>query len=216
MNKTDEQLKEKILEQLSWDVRLEEAQIGAEVSKSRVRLYGWVTSLEQLMDAELSVFRVRGVKEVESDLKIKVAPSPDEQLKNFIEQTLTSHSEIDEREIVITVEDGVISIDGTVDALWKKDRVQSIVSSTSGVAVIINRLTVASSQKNDDKLIAQDIEQQFEKIPEIDPKETTVIVTDGVVELRGKVPFLPAWLHAEFLARHTKGVKDVINNLLIS
>ncbi|KMQ51185.1 osmotically inducible protein OsmY [Chitinispirillum alkaliphilum] len=209
-------LRERILDELSWDMRFEDAQIDAEVSDGRVRLLGEVNSLAQFEDAELAVSRIPGVKGIDNRLVISVPRSEDELIAQALSLALASDSEIDEKTVEFTVEDGVVLLRGTVDSIWQKQRVSRLASGTSEVVVVENRLQVVPTHDLEDRGIAGQIERVLELTDEIDEQNITVVVNRGRVVLKGRVPHRNAFLAAEYAALHTRGVIEVKNELVIT
>ncbi|MFP4164456.1 MAG: BON domain-containing protein [Chitinispirillaceae bacterium] len=212
----NEELEHKIMEQLHWDARLENADVHAEVSGGRVVLRGTVSSLAQLKAAELTVSSVQGVASVDNRLRILHGlEKEDEQIEAALSSRLEADREIDENAIQFTVEEGLITLLGSVDSYWKKERVEEIASHTSGTALVVNKLEVVPSSSPDDRRIAEEVRLALERMNAADTRHVTVMVDHGTVTLTGKVPHWNSYNSAEFAARHTRGVTEVKNDLLM-
>ncbi len=211
-----QRLRQRILDELSWDARFENADIGVEEADGQIHLFGKVHSLAQFEDAQLAVWRVSGVNAVKNDLVIAVAPSDDQLLWEALKQALKSESEIDHSTIEYRVEDGVVELRGIVGSVWQKQRVAELASSIGDVVVVENRLQVVPGYRAGDREIARQIEMVLEMSAEMDEKALTVEVNDAVVVLKGLVPHLNAYLAAQYAAAHVRGVKEVKNQLLIN
>jgi osmotically-inducible protein OsmY len=72
IKKTDTQIHHDVLEELKWDSRVDETEVGVEVDKGVVTLTGTVTSWAKRMAAEEAARRVIGVLDIANDIKIKV------------------------------------------------------------------------------------------------------------------------------------------------
>jgi osmotically-inducible protein OsmY len=72
MAKTDVQLKQDIEQELSWDPKVNAAQIGVSVDHGAVSLLGTVDTYAQKWAAEDATKRVSGVRTVAHDLTVKV------------------------------------------------------------------------------------------------------------------------------------------------
>ncbi|MFP4013856.1 MAG: BON domain-containing protein [Chitinispirillaceae bacterium] len=212
----NEELEHRILEQLHWDARLENADVHAEVADGKVVLRGIVSSLAQLRAAELSVWSVQGVASVDNRLRIlHGTEKEDEEIEAALSSRLKDDREIDESAIQFTVEEGLITLFGSVDAYWKKERVEEIASHTSGTVLVENKLEVVPTSSPDDRRIAEDVRLALERMNAADTRHVTVTVNNGVVTLTGKVPHWNSYNSAEYAARHTRGVSDVRNELLM-
>jgi osmotically-inducible protein OsmY len=72
MNKTDIQLKNDIETELSWDPKVNAAQIGVTVAQGAVSLLGTVDTYAEKWAAEDATKRVAGVRTVAQDLEVKI------------------------------------------------------------------------------------------------------------------------------------------------
>src|SRR5450432_2937911 len=72
MTKTDIQLKKDIETELSWDPKVNAAQIGVAVDQGAVSLLGTVDTYAEKWAAEDATKRVSGVRTVAQDLKVKI------------------------------------------------------------------------------------------------------------------------------------------------
>lgn len=68
MNKSDNQLKQDIEQELRWDPKINAAQIGVSVDKGVVSLLGAVDTYAEKWAAEDATKRVSGVRTVAQDL----------------------------------------------------------------------------------------------------------------------------------------------------
>lgn len=212
----NEELEHSIMEQLHWDARLESADVHPEVDEGRVVLKGTVSSLAQLRAAELTVWSVQGVASVDNRLRIlHGTQKEDEEIETALSSRLKDDREIDESAIQFTVEEGLVTLFGSVDAYWKKERVEEIASHTSGTVLVVDKLEVVPTSSPDDRRIAQEVRLALERMNAADTRHVTIKVENGVVTLTGKVPHWNSYNNAEFAARHTRGVSGVKNDLLM-
>ena len=72
MTKTDIQLKREIEQELSWDPKINAAQIGVTVDNGVVSLRGDVDTYAGLWAAEDATKRVNGVRTLAQELKVKI------------------------------------------------------------------------------------------------------------------------------------------------
>src|SRR6476646_2395134 len=70
--KTDTQIHHDVLEELKWDSRVDETEVGVEVDSGVVTLTGTVTSWAKRMAAQEAARRVIGVLDVANDITVKV------------------------------------------------------------------------------------------------------------------------------------------------
>lgn len=76
IHKTDQQLKQDIEQELSWDPRINAAQIGVTVEGGAVTLAGAVDTYPEKWAAEAAIKRVSGVRTVAQDLTVKLLGDP--------------------------------------------------------------------------------------------------------------------------------------------
>ena len=123
---------------------------------------------------------------------------------------------IEDAEIDIVVEEGIVRLKGTVDSPWKKDRIGRIAYDIFGVVEVINQLGVVPTRNIVDQVIAEDIAAAFERNVNIDADDIDVKVEDGNVVLSGSLPNWSAFRAAYETALHTEGVVSVVNDLSVS
>jgi osmotically-inducible protein OsmY len=108
-----------------------------------------------------------------------------------------------------------VTLDGAVDAFWKKLRAEALASNVSGAVSIDNQLNVIRAKDFIDQDIGEAITEALERNALVEAQDVDVIVEDGVVTLAGTVPTRTARQAAYNAARYTLGVVDVHNNLLV-
>ncbi|MBD3191044.1 MAG: BON domain-containing protein [Candidatus Heimdallarchaeota archaeon] len=169
--------------------------------------------------AELDVWAIANVLTVENNLEVEhpegYAIPSDVEIKENVERRLTWDPSIDSSKIDISVQAGVVTLEGTTMAYWKKKKVERIISDISGVTNIINKLAIVPTRGIADKDIVKDIMAAMERNHSIDPRDITVKVKKGQVKLTGKVSTWKESRVAEECAELTRGVTDVTNNIKI-
>lgn len=220
MTSTDEILKN-ILELLKSDTRVDAVNIVVEISDGMVRLSGTTQTLISLRAAEFIAKTVEGVKAV--DNRIKIWSPGDDRLPDDnavsedVKKRISFDKSIESEMVQIDVEDCVVTLSGSVDSYWKKQHCEEIISEVKDVVMIINKLTVTPGHKAEDAQIAEDIRLALERMGAgLNTKYVTITVENGAVTLTGKVPHWNAYNAAEYVVRHTRGVRDFKNELLIT
>jgi len=212
--------KRDIIAQLRSDSRIDADEISVELIDGKVQLTGYVHSLAELNAVELATLGVRGVSDIDNRLEIRYStdttPINDKKIKGDIEKLLQLNNSVDETKIGADVQDGIVTIEGTVDSYWKKERVGEVVGELYGVFTVANKLTVVPTDTVADRNIAAEIDKTLDRMELVDLRYVTVHVQDGVVELTGKVVDRNARVMAGNVARNTKGVREIRNNLIIT
>jgi len=108
-----------------------------------------------------------------------------------------------------------VTLEGSVDAYWKKSRAESIASGISGVLDIINKSTIIPSENFIDKEIAEDIIGSVSRNFNVNAEKVDVKIENGEVTLSGSVADWTAYRAVLDAAEFTAGVVDIDDNLII-
>lgn len=217
MRKTDSALQRQVLDELRWDPRVDEAEVGVEVHQGVVVLSGTVTSYSQRAAAEAAAHRVRGVLDVVNELQV-VLPGQyvrtDEALAHAVRHTLEWDVDLPADRIHTTVSGGVVTLEGTVDYAHQREDAARAVRRLKGVRGVVNRLTVMGPAV-DAEHIRHAIRAALERRADRTARHIDVTVAAGEVTLAGPVH---SWAEREAVlgaARFTPGVHAVIDRLYV-
>lgn len=213
--KTDTQIHRDVIEELRWDSRVDETEVGVEVDKGVVTLTGTVSSWAKRMAAQEAARRVRGVLDVANDIEVGVPGGltrTDTEIAQAVRHALEWDVFVPEEKISATVSNGWVTLDGTVDRGSQRDDAERAVRNLTGVKGVVNTITVTPA-----KPVTQDvrkaIEQALERRAEREAKHISVDVRDGVVTLTGAVHSWAERSSVVAAARFTPGVRDVEDHL---
>lgn len=217
MERTDKHITMDIIDELYWDPRLDASKVNVSVHNGVVTLTGEVPTYADGMTARAAARRIGGVTDVINDLKVRYVVPPavpsDTEIKTQAKNMLAWDSAIDERNISVTVIDGVVTLQGNVNAHWKRFLVEQKMAGLRGILEVENKLTVVLTEKVSDEIIAGDVVAAFDRDLRVSFQDIEVEVDNGVVTLSGSVPDLETRQAAEADASFTAGVIDVINLL---
>jgi osmotically-inducible protein OsmY len=220
MPRLDENIKRDIVDQLYWDSRVNAADVKVEVFDGIVTLSGSVNTSNARYSATSDAWMIEGVTDVNNDLQVHYESSmslpTDMQIKSQAENTLLWNEDIDSSKIDVSVSLGIVTLNGTVDSLWKKWEAEQTVFRNFGVVSVENHLTIVPTTSIVDQDIAEDIEKALERNYYVDAEDVSVKVDRGIVTLMGQVPSTTARTHAEDIATYTVGVMDVENELRVA
>jgi osmotically-inducible protein OsmY len=215
--KTDTQLHRDVLEELRWDSRVDETEVGVEVDAGVVTLTGTVTSWAKRLAAQEAVRRVIGVLDVANDIKVKVPGSQartDTEIAQAVRRALEWDVYVPDEKIASTVADGWVTLEGAVDSWSQRADAERAVRNLTGVKAVINKITVTAA-----KPVTQDvrkaIEQALERRAEREAKRIQIDVRDGVATLTGSVHSWAERKSVVAAARFTPGVRNVEDRLRI-
>lgn len=216
---TDEKANRDIVDQLYWDARVDANDVKVEVRSGNAILTGTVPSLLASRAAEQDAWNVDGVVSVENHLRVRLPEETgkfsDAEILSNIEDTLKTDSSLDFSRMNVAVEEGCVTLEGSVDHYWKKGLAEDIASRMAGVAGIKNLLTVVPGRKIEDVIIAGNVVAALDRNSHIDVEAVDVQVKDGLVTLRGEVLNRTAAEAAYYCALHTEGVIGIRNDLIV-
>ncbi len=216
---TEEDIKDDVEEQLYWDDRVNASDVGVTVDDGIVALRGTVPTHFARNAAVSDAMSIAGVTDVTDNLTVSYPSSTttptSTELVADVEAVLRINPDIDASDIDVEVTGGQVTLDGAVDAFWKKLRAEALASNVSGAVSIDNQLNVIRAKDFIDQDIGEAITEALERNALVEAQDVDVIVEDGVVTLAGTVPTRTARQAAYNAARYTLGVVDVHNNLLV-
>jgi osmotically-inducible protein OsmY len=138
----------------------------------------------------------------------------DPQVTRAIEHTLAVDRFIDPRHIEVTTVNGIVTLHGLADTILAREKATRIAESIRGVRAVVNRIGVRRIDLPDDDL-RSDIHAALRENRVTEPRDVSVRVRSGVVDLMGTVQSLREKRFAERLAKGVTGVREVRDHLLI-
>ena len=135
-------------------------------------------------------------------------------LKVSLNRILAAEPEVDPSRIMVMVQDRRVSLEGSVDAEWKKNYVEALIARRPEVEVE-SALTVVPTRDAADQATADDLVTALDRHPLMGGHDLVVRVEDGVVTLSGSVPSDSARDAAILLAKHIFGVTGVSDGITI-
>jgi osmotically-inducible protein OsmY len=215
IKKTDTQIHHDVLEELKWDSRVDETEVGVQVDTGVITLTGTVSSWAKRMAAQEAARRVIGVLDVANDIKVKVPGGltrTDTEIAQAVRQALEWDVFVPEEKISSTVSDGWVTLDGTVERWSQRDDAEGAVRNLTSVKGVVNRITVKPTKPVTED-VHKAIEQALERRAEREAKRIRVDVRDGIVTLTGSVHSWAERKSVVAAARFTPGVREVDDRL---
>lgn len=220
MPRSNEDIKNDIMDSLARDSRLKSHDVKFEISNGLVVLTGSVQSYKAREAVESDVWKISGVTAIDNRLDIVFPPGyrkpADEAILESVNDLLSWDPDIFLERITAFVHEGRVILEGSVDMLWKKIRAEELVRNTGGVLAVVNKLAVVTSGDVTDERIGQEITGLLNRNSALNVNTVSVEVQNGNVRLTGTVSNRNAFDIAEDIARYTQGVTNVDNQLVIS
>jgi osmotically-inducible protein OsmY len=147
-NPNDSDIKQKVLEELKWDTRVDETEVGVQVHNSVVTLTGTVANWAKRLAARDAAHRVAGVRDVADDMKVKVLAylRPDDTLiASAVRHSLKWNVLVPDESIASTVTDGVVTLEGKVSFSSQKEDAAAAVRNLDGVCAVINLIKIQAT-----------------------------------------------------------------------
>jgi len=209
---------EKIVrERLTWDNRIDESQIEIYIHGDIATLKGCVSTYPEKILAEIETQMVPEIKSVINDIEVKFPGSheipSDQDVKEAMFCLLDANSEIDSNNVKVSINNGNVVLEGTVNSFWKSNKIRKMASQISGVVSVSNKILIVSEERISDKEIANLIIISMQNSVHVDGHKVDVKVEEGIVTLSGTVSSMSEYDAIKNIVKFTKGVIDIENNL---
>lgn len=211
-------LTQAVVDALNSDDRIDWAEADVRISSRgpTIVLSGKVGRLADKRRLENDALDVDGVKKVEDKLSIEISPTrPDGVIRQRVLNALEQDRWIDHQGIHVSVNGGLVRLEGEVQSLLRKRLAGAAAWWVPGTRDVINDLRVLHPEPDSDDQITDACETELEKDPFVDATEVLVRTRGGVVTLLGAVCSEAEKRMAEDDCWYILGVKDVINRLAI-
>src|ERR1700737_3103695 len=143
LKRHDDNIRDHALFELKSDPKITSSDIGVGVKDGVVTLSGFVHSYWEKDAAEKAVKRVYGVRGVANDIEVKLTTTrTDPEIARDAVRELDSHVGIPADKIKVTVKNGWVTLEGTVDWKYQKTLAESAVKKLKGVIGVFNNIEV--------------------------------------------------------------------------
>ena len=119
-----------------------------------------------------------------------------------------------DEDIRSTVSGGIVTLEGQVYTLRKKEDAARAIRTVPGVKEVTNWLTVPSVKADPEKL-RESIEEALQRRAEREAEKIQVTVGDGVVTLAGRLRTWPQKTAVRGVVSHAPGVREVRDPLVV-
>lgn len=140
----------------------------------------------------------------------------DEQIESDVEQALVRDTRVEAEELIVMVENGVVTLTGSVDSLREETAAIEIARGVLGVVDVVDEMdVVADAETTAEQLLELDVRQALTTNPNVDASRVVVEADATQVTLTGSVESLYQRTRAGEIAADVVGVVAVVNELSV-
>jgi len=206
--KTDGQIQRDVLDELRWDARFRETDVGVGVNQGIVTLTGTLDTWTARVAAQEAAHRVAGVLDVANDIRVRPHGSlekTDAEIAKALRETLERDVLVDDDFIRSTVSGGIVTLEGTVESWSQHEDASRAIRNLAGVKEVRNLLVVEPPSVP--MLEIRDaIDGALERHATHAGKHVQIAVEDGIVILSGETP---SWAERAAIVGAVKGTPGV-------
>jgi len=210
-------IRQNVQQELHWDSRVDDSEVGVAVHEGVVTLTGTVASYAAKQAAAEAAHRVMDVLDVANDLMVK-APGggvhSDTDIAQAVRRTLEWDTLVPHEHIQSTVSNGWVTLTGTVGHRSQSEDAERAVRYLWGVSGVTNQIVI-SAPPVAPGVVQAAIEQALERRAARKAQRIGVEVTADTVRLTGRVR---SWWEKQAVvgaARHAPGIHAVSDELII-
>lgn len=212
--KSDSQIKSDVLAELKWDPAIDETDVGVLVDNGVVTLTGHLNSFAEKFAAERAARRVAGVRGIAVELDVKISARhkrSDSEIAQAATNALRWNSFVPDDKIQVEVDNGWITLRGTVDWQYQSTYAEQSMRPLVGVRGVSNTITVKPHPSTSS--IVAGISAALARHAAREALKIQVDVDGDVVTLKGKVDSLAEHDAAVAVAFNAAGVARVVDKL---
>ncbi|MFG0305009.1 MAG: BON domain-containing protein [Phycisphaerales bacterium JB040] len=174
---------------MKLDPRVSSYAVYTGVDDGAVTLRGVVPTLSAKQAAETIARHTAGVERVRNNIRLDPqTETTDQRIAEALRKSLTRDATLSDQAVRVTVDDLIVSLDGTVATAHEKWHATSLAARIPGVIRVNNDLdTLYDWEWQTDAEIGEDIRDQLYWSPFVDSTDLTVSVTNGIATVSGTV-----------------------------
>ena len=214
--KTDTDLQQDVIDELVWEPSIDAAAIGVAAEDGVVTLSGHVPSYAEKWTAEYAAKRVAGVRAIANEIAVRLpgaSERSDSDIARAALHALAWDVWVPEERVSVTVSDGWVKLDGTVDTKHQKLAAERAVRTLTGVKSVTNLIQVTPTVQPAD--VTTKITGAFQRSAVLDARQIEAETHGGRVVLRGTVRTWNERETAEQAAWAAPGFAEVDNQIIV-
>lgn len=212
--KPDSEIQQDVMDELKWEPLLNASEIGVSVKHGIVTLTGTVDAYSKKITAENAAKKINGVKAVAENIEVKLSGQwlkNDTEIAEAAYNAIKWHSAMQEHKIKITVEDGLVTLEGNVEWEYQRKAARMAIENLVGVRGVFNKIKINPSLSPGD--IKKKISFAFHRNASIDADRIEVVSEGNKIVLKGKVRSWAEKKDAETAAWLAPGISNVDSKL---
>lgn len=217
MARTDDQITQDVIDELTWDPAVTVADLDVSTDQGRVTLTGTADTYGTKLEAEDAASRVAGVRSVDNEIDVNpgaLGLRSDEDIAADIRSALLLDYQVPDDQISVNVTDGYVTLTGNVDWYYQLDAAEDDAAMIRGVRGIDDELAVNQPGASATE-IAAGIAAAFARNAELYDDNIDVATDGGDVTLSGTVATWSESDMAEDIAWMSPGATSVTNNITV-
>ena len=216
MQKGDNQIQKDVSSEILWDPRVSSSRVSVSAKDGIVTLRGSVPHYFEKGAAEDAAQRVGGVIAVADELEVRVIGEYEKTDEDIAEAAALAMkwSYSVPKGIKITVDRGLITLNGEVDWDYERNEARDAVSSLMGVTGVINLISIRTTEKPAD--VKKLIETALKRSADDDAQKINVEVSGDKVTLSGTIRSFAEGEDARIAAWNAPGITHVTDNLVLT
>src|SRR3984893_11835743 len=158
--RNDSEIKKDVESELRWDPDIDATDVAVAVHNGVVALTGFVRSYMQKTQAERDAKRVAGTLAVANDVEVRlpyINKRPDPEIARDAVQKLQNELPYSSQYIKVTARDGWLTLEGSLEWNYPRDRAEKAGRSVRGVTGVTNDITLKP------RVPASDVKQKIEE-----------------------------------------------------
>jgi osmotically-inducible protein OsmY len=212
----DTMLQQAVLAELSWEPSITAGHIGVTADHGVVTLTGHVENFAEKRAAEAAAGRVKGVKAVAEEIKVKLPfamKRTDDQIAKAVLDRFAWDVSVPKDKVKVKVEDGYVTLTGDVDWHFQSDAAEDACHRLHGVVSVFNQITIKPQVRPSE--IQEKIKAALHR-SWYEPVKVVVTADGGKVRLTGSVRTWYERRQAEAAAWGAPGVTQVDDSITIN